>query len=561
MPADHQSLEDLLSAAGRDVQPSVPGWQSLPARLAQTPQNKPLSLGRWGTLPIGVAAAAVIAMLVGYLFLAHQPLHAQDLPIEVQRKSVDLTILSVAESERETLYMPILELRGERQGGKQLRGQALVKDRRLVLHLKAGDNIVKFTDIAATIDPTSVRFESLTDPLRTTVVEQSFEYDLATADALLKRYIDRDIVCVDKSGQELTGVLASYDDQTIVLKDKDGTAQNVSRRSLQAVRLSEMPADLIVKPTLVWKLRTQTPGKHETMLSYICGFVKWQADYVIEVAPGEPDVLEINGWVTVENTSGSTYPQAGLRLIAGDVRRVQDPWALSPVQRELFKARFADDMVTFLGAEAPARPADWKAFIEHTLFEYHLYALNTPCTVADHQIKQLNLLKKQGVKGTRRYVFDPRDSRRNLAIELLIKNEKENNLGMPLPKGSVTLQQRGSDGELAIIGQSEIDHTAVKEELTLRFGHAFDVIGEHREVQLEKIGKNQRITYETRIRNHKPSPVPVKCFGERLGTTGELREASLPHKVEDSQTFYFEFTLPANAEQVIRYTIVYRGQS
>ena len=163
MPSgDHQPLEDLLNAAGRDVQPSVPGWQTLPIRLAQTPQIKPLSLGRWGTLPIGAAAAVVIALLVGYLFIGRQPLHAQDLPIEVRRQNIDLTILSVAESDRETLYMPIMELRGEGPlpGGRQLRGQALLKDRRLVLNLKAGDNVVKFTDIAATIDPTSVRFES-----------------------------------------------------------------------------------------------------------------------------------------------------------------------------------------------------------------------------------------------------------------------------------------------------------------------------------------------------------------------------------------------------------------
>ncbi len=527
------------------------------------PKSNSLTLGRWGTLPIGAAAAAVIALLVGYHFLFRQPLHAQDLPIEVSRQSVDLTILSVAESDRETLYMPILELRGEgearRPGGKQLRGQALVKDRRLVLHLKAGDNVVKFTDIAATIDPTSVRFESLTDPVNTTVVEQSFEYDLATADALLKRFIDRDIVCVDKSGQELTGILASYDNETIVLKDKAGSTQNVGRRSLQAMRLSEMPADLIVKPTLVWKLRTQTPAKHETMLSYICGFVKWQADYVIEVVPGESDFLDVNGWVTVENTSGSTYPQAGLRLIAGDVRRVEDPWAWT---RRLGDAEKNKEHLWLQGlSDFPGEPASDKKFVEQAFFDYHLYALNTPCTVADHQIKQLNLVKKQGIKASRRYVFDPGDSQRNLTIELLIKNEKENNLGMPLPKGSVTLQQRGSDGELAIIGQSEIDHTAVKEELTLRYGHALDVIGEHREVLVEKIGKNQRITYETRIRNHKPGPVPVKCFGERLWPRGELREASLPHKLENSQTIYFEFTLPANAEQVIRYTIVYRGQS
>jgi hypothetical protein len=556
-------LEDLLDAAGRTVQPTVPGWQTLPERLAQTPQVQAGSLGRWATLPIGVAAVAAIVLVAIWAMLHRQPLQAQEQPIEVQRQGVDLTVLSAGVSEWETLYMPVLDLQRQPPDTAQLRGHALVKDRRLVLHLKAGDNVVKFTDIAATIDPTSVRFESLTDPTGTTVIEQSFEYDLATADALLKRFIDREIVCVDKSGQEVAGNLASYDDATIVLASSpagnERTTQNVSRGSLQALRLGEMPADLIVKPTLVWKLRTKTPGKHETLLTYICGFVKWHADYVIELTPGElgqPDLLDIYGWVTLENTSGSTYPQAGLRLIAGDVRRIRDPWVRNyPALRGLGTTYAVGELVIDSGGRGAS-----KDFVEQSLFEYHLYALNTPCTVGDHQIKQLTLLRKNGAKSTRRYVSDPNDGRRNLAIELLVKNEEDNNLGMPLPKGAVTLQQRGQDGELAVVGQTEIDHTAVKEELKLRFGHAFDVIGEHREVLVEKINKESRITYETRIRNHKPAPVAVRCYAVRLGQGGVLRQASLPHVVEDSQTIYFDFTLPANAEQVIRYTIVHRSE-
>jgi len=557
-PPDPQRLEDLLSAAGRAVQPSVPGWQMLPDRLAATPQLQPRSLGRWATLPLGAAAAAAILLIVWWS-LFRSPLQAQEQPIEVQRVSVDLTILSMAKTDGPTLYMPV----AAKQNSE---GQALVKDRRLVLNLKPGDNIVKFTDIAASIDPTSVRFESLTDPKGTTVVEQSFEYDLASADALLKRFIDREIVCVDKTGQEITGLLASYDAATIVLtaKDKDRTTQNVSRSSLQAVRLSEMPAELIARPTLVWKLRTQQAGKHETMLSYICGFMKWQADYVIDVTPGETaDLLEVNGWVTLENTSGSTYPRAGLRLIAGDVRRLRDPWARPKFGYNIQPGSDVGDLnrleeygIHDLGGGRNKPPA----WVEQSFFEYHLYTLNTPCTVADHQIKQLSLLKKTGVKASRRYLFDPQDGQRNLAIELVVKNDEDNKLGVPLPKGRVTLQQQGDDGELAVIGQTEIDHTAVKEELKLRYGHAFDVVGEHREVGVEKIGKNQRITYETKIRNHKPTAVAVKCYGERLGHDATLREASMPHVVEDTRTYYFEFTLAANEERVIRYSVVNRSE-
>jgi hypothetical protein len=573
MREPERRLGELLDAAGRDAQPTVFGWQTLPARLAATPQQRP-GLGRWATLPIGAAVAATLAGVVWLMMFSRQSAHAVEQPIEVRRQSVDLTVLSVAETEGETLYMPILNLIQafgiSPRSGKKLTGQALVKDRRLVLNLKAGDNVVRFTDVAASIDPTSVRFKSLTDPDGTTVVEQSFEYDLATADALLKRFIDREIVCVEKGGPELTGYLASFDDETIVLasapKDKERTTQIVGRVSLQALRLGEKPADLIVKPTLVWKLRTKKPGQHETLLSYICGFIKWHADYVVEVTPGaagQPDVLDVKGWVTLENRSGSTYPQAGLRLIAGDVRRLPDPWRKIPRIEELEeKLKLGKELLALDEDSEKQMPnlTPPKVFEEQSLFEYHLYALNVPCTVGDHQIKQLSLLKHKSVQATRRYVHDPLAESRNLHVELVVKNDKENKLGVPLPKGTATLEQRGPDGELAVLGITDVDHTAVKEDWTLMYGYAFDVIGDHREVLVERLNKNARITYEIRLRNHRSSAVAVRAFAVPMAD-GVLRTASMPHQVDERQRVFFDFTLPANAERTIRYTVVYRRDS
>ena len=148
-------------------------------------------------------------------------------------------------------------------------GQALVKDHRLILNLKEGDNVVRFSDVAATIDPTSVRFLSTTDPVGTQVVEQNFEYDLVNADGLLKRYIDKEITCIGRDGAETTGFLAAYDSENIVLasappdpeRKTPRETQILPRRTLQAVRLKEVPADLLVKPTLVWKLRAAKAGQ------------------------------------------------------------------------------------------------------------------------------------------------------------------------------------------------------------------------------------------------------------------------------------------------------------
>lgn len=584
---EQRRLEELLDAAGRAAQPTVFGWETLPARLAQTPQKQPWRLGRWGTLPLGVAAAAVLLAL----WLGGPLGERSDAtgPIEVRRQGVDLTILSVAETDGETLYMPIVNLVGRRllaatapAGGtvrlwqmaeeeyrdalsrrarraRSHTGQALVRDRRLVLNLKQGDNIVRFTDVAASLDPTSVRFESRTDPLGTRVVEQGFEYDLAAADTLLERYLDREVTCVAKDGAEHTGRLVSFDAGSVVLlSGGNGRAtESLSRRSLRALRLGALPDGLVTRPTLVWRLRAQKPGKHETVLTYICGLIGWHADYVVHVTPGDgkrPDTLDFAGWVTVQNTSGSTYPDAGLRLIAGDLNRLRDPWAVAPPERQNALGRLGDDDRDSHLAGRGVLQA--KALTERSFFEYHLYALSDPTTVRDRQVKQLRLLQKKGVKATRRYVYDPDEDTRRVTVTLLVKNDKDNQLGAPLPKGNVVLEQRGGDGEAAVIGRTAIDHTAVKEELELRYACAFDVVGSHRELAVEYPEVDvRRTTYELRVRSHKKEPIEVRAFARRLGRYETLAEATADIRRKDAFTTHFDFTLAPNGEQVIRYTI------
>ena len=161
-------------------------------------------------------------------------------------------------------------------------------------------------------------------------------------------------------------------------------------------------------------------------------------------------------------------------------------------------------------------PASPKEFVEKSFFEYHLYTLTAPSTIRDKEVKQLTLLKRTGVKAERRYVYDPQsDGSRNLAVELIAKNEKENHLGIPLPKGRVTFEEIDSDGESAVTGHADIDHTPVKEELTLRHGHAFDVVGEFKQLDPTH--------FEMRVRNHRMAqtvgvaPWPASGWGRRSG--------------------------------------------
>ena len=235
MNTESDPLEPLLDAAGRAAQPTSPGWEQLPGRLEGTPQQKRLRL-RW-LAPLAIAVAAAAALVAFWLWPS-ATVNAAPEPIEVKKVSVDLTVLSAADMDSDTLYMPLLTRLGGLFPGvgampvpnfTPLTGQALVKDHRLILNLKKGDNVVRFSEVAATIDPTSVRFVSTTDPEGTQVVEQNFEFDLASADGLLKRSLERQIVCIGRDGAETSGYLVSFDAVNIVLAVGPCTASQHGR--------------------------------------------------------------------------------------------------------------------------------------------------------------------------------------------------------------------------------------------------------------------------------------------------------------------------------------------
>jgi hypothetical protein len=283
--------------------------------------------------------------------------------------------------------------------------------------------------------------------------------------------------------------------------------------------------------------------------------VKWQADYVAIVTPGDdrgPDLLDLTGWVSLENASGTTYTKAGLKLIAGDVNRVRDPWAPPPPEGKVLE----DELTFGLGMLGDRIKA--KEFVEKSFFEYHLYTLTAPSTVRDKEIKQLKLLRREGVKADRLYVYDPQIDARRVGIEVEAKNDKDNHLGLPLPKGRVTFEQRDADGETAFTGQTEIDHTAVKETLKLRHGFAFDVAGESAQLNYEQLGpRHYRTQNRMVVRNHKGVEIPVRAV-VHLGPMNQITKASMPFEIQDVNTAYFNFRLKANSEQEILYTVDYQ---
>ncbi len=429
---------------------------------------------------------------------------------------------------------------------------ALVKDKRHIVNLAMGANVVKFADVAAMIDPTSVRFESTTDPLTTKVTEQNYEFDLASPEALLKRFVDRKIACVTKDGKIVEGCLASFrapagSPGTIVLTAEPGKGETsvVSVDDLDSVRLGEMPKGLLVKPTLVWKLDTQRPGPHDTNLIYQTSGFSWNADYVVTV--GKDDVLDWFGWVTISNNSGTSYPGAKLKLIAGEVHRVQEAHV------------GIDGLENFAtGTAATETTIRGKAFEEKSFFEYHLYTLDGKTSLNNAETKQLKLMKAEGVPSTRRYVFDADRNASNALVELEVWNKKENHLGLPLPKGNVRFRQADPDGDLEYVGRDSIEHASKDEKLTLNIGASFDVAG-GRILRRESSGSRQRTqSFVITLRNHKPAPVKVTVREHpNAGQPWAVTVKSQEFNKLDQGTVEFPVEVPANGEATVSYTIRY----
>jgi hypothetical protein len=422
---------------------------------------------------------------------------------------------------------------------------------------------IRFTDVASQIDGTSVHFKSLTDP-NATVLEQNYEYDLVSADKLLEKYIDKQIAVLTKDGSRYSGKLLSFDANQLVIRQDGEKAEIVMVQrgeNVKDIQFGALPEGLITKPTLVWKLATDKLGQQLIEVAYQTAGINWQADYNA-VLNAKDTALDLGGWVTINNQSGATYKDAKLKLIAGDVRRVQP--AEQMVRRD-FRA---------LGATAAAPGFEEKAF-----FEYHLYTLGRPATVAQNQTKQIELLKSSDVPVKKVFLYEgapqfrfygglindasygSEQSNKKVNVIIEVKNSKDNHMGMALPKGKVRLYKRDeADSSLEFIGEDQIDHTPKDETVKLHIGDAFDIVGERKRTDY-KIDSGRHViteSFEIRVRNHKTEPVEV-LVKETLyrWNNWEITESNQKWTKYDSNTIHFPVKADKDGEQVITYTVKY----
>jgi hypothetical protein len=445
-------------------------------------------------------------------------------------------------------------------------GYALVRDDR-EMKIKQGRSQLSFTDVAALIDPTTVTFNSLTDP-STRVLEQNFQFDLVSTQKLLLKFIDRQITVDKSSGNNvtpITGTLLSAIDG-IVLRGTDGSIYSLP--AYTSVRFPDLPGGLNTRPTLVWDIQSPAGGSHKTRVTYQTGGITWWADYNLifnEGADANSGLLDLSAWVSIINQSGATYQDAKLKLIAGDVNRVQPEMDTRMRREVLMKA-----------AEAPVTAG---GFVQKDFFEFHLYTLGRTTTLPNNSTKQIELFDQARQIPAKKvllyygavqpYFYPSPYTDRNLGLEtnkkvdvyLEFKNDKQFGLGVPLPAGRLRVSQLDkADGSLEFIGEDTIDHTPKDEQVRVKLGSAFDVVGERRQVSfsVDTAAKWMEEEIEVKLRNHKSQPVDV-VVKENLYRWSNWKILTQTHKYdkEDARTISFPVKVAKDGETVVRYRVRY----
>lgn len=414
---------------------------------------------------------------------------------------------------------------------------ALVSDNRTI-QVQAGQSTVELADVPAQIDPTSVHLKGLGSPLD--VLEQNFQYDLASPDRILQRYLDQPVEAALKAGELKSGALLSFDGGSLVLRRPDGGVSLVTREEVADLRLPTLPEGLRTRPTLVWLLQAEKGGATPVELSYLTGGLAWHAEYVA-VSDEKDTQMDLSAWVSLENSSGATYPDAKLQLIAGDVQRVQ------PQPPPMLKGRDVQVMAM--------RAAPSEGFAEETFFEYHLYTLDRPTTIADRETKQVSLFPTATTPVKKVYEFNGQVDAKKVRIILEAENKKELGLGMPLPAGKVRVYKKDSRGDLQFVGEDQIDHTPKNEKLRLGVGKAFDIVAERVELSQDRI--TDRVfdrSIQVKLRNRKTEAVEV-VVQESVWGDWEIRNPSLPFVKKDARTAEFRVPVAADTEAILTFTV------
>ena len=448
----------------------------------------------------------------------------------------------------------------------------------LPLDLKSGENQFNMNDITMHVEPDSVILRDPSGKHSLQVLEQNYRADPVSQMSLLSLYEGRtiDFELPDHSTIKGKVIRSGYVRPDYFNPNNYGVgAEEPIIEVAGQLRFGlpgtpvfpDLTAETILKPRMEWLLATDKPGKFPAEFSYITGGMSWQADYNI-VAPEKGDVVDIVGWVTIDNRTGKAFENAHIKLMAGDVNKIQ-PNAMNGVLARKVAMELA----------APMAPA----VTEKAFDEYHLYTLERATTLRDRETKQVEFIHASSVASKQLYVYDGAkidfnryggwnwenirndhsygtESNPKIWVMREFVNSQANHMGMPLPKGRVRFYRRNDDGQMEFTGENMIDHTPKDETVRIYTGNSFDLTGERRRTNYTVDNKQDAATetFEIRVRNHKKEPVEIRVV-EHLyrGKNWTVAANSDKYMKKDSQTIEFPVTVQPDGEKVITYTARY----
>ena len=428
---------------------------------------------------------------------------------------------------------------------------ALVRDVRN-LTLPDGTYRLKFMDIAATVNPATVHFRSLTDPDKLGVLEQNYEYDLLEPAKLLHKYVGREITLV--RAVQVSGSTKYEEIKATLLSDNNGQVWKIGNDIVtggyaESYRFPDIPANLYDRPTLLMSLENSGPRQQQIEASYLANNLSWNSDYVLTVARDDKSA-DLDGWVTLVNNSGTAFHNARLQLVAGDLNRIQAPSSSA-----------------MNGAVLEMKAARAQQFAQENFSEYHLYTLGRRTSVEDKESKQISLLQGSAVpvekifvvNGNNYYYRNAQNPGSPIKDPVLVyykfRNDEKSGLGIPLPAGNLRVYQKDSRGGILFVGEDRIDHTPKDENVIVHIGNAFDVIAERKQTDYKRIDTHTwEMEFEITLRNHKDTPITVEV-NEPIGGDWEMLNST--YKFTKTAAFAAQFRVPVakDGTSVLRYRI------
>lgn len=407
------------------------------------------------------------------------------------------------------------------------------------LTLKKGANTIELGSVSQMIDATSVRIK-----FDGTVLEQNYQYDLVSMVKILERYINKEVTLIGEKEEVITGTLLSVANNQAVIKKSDGGLMLLPALGKYRISVDALPEGLITTPTLKVDLNANKAGRQNLELAYMTGGMKWHAEYVA-VLDKEDKKMDLNAWVSIENTSGTSYNNAKLKLVAGDVNLLKSDY-------NQYNPRVSDGLYM----EKSSAPQ----FTENEFFEYHIYTLQRPSTIANNEVKQISLFEASSIPVVKKYQFISdyysAAGKKDVSVMVEFENKEEYGLGIPMPKGKVRIY-KSDGGSLEFIGEDKTDHTPRNEKISLKMGNAFDLVAEEKMENYKQISDRvHEATFILTLKNRKKESVTINVI-KNAGFNWEVKKNNFEYTKRDASSIEFNIPVQPDAEVELRYTIRY----